>query len=208
MSLLIDPSPLLHAATKYFSKENSSPFKTLGFLSFLLDNIYQNCGLTILNESQQNKALAMEERIQNISTYIHKNFERKISLKELAEMEGLTRTYFSSFFKENFGMSLRKYLDILRCEKACELLKSTNENLLAIAYDCGYADTRTFNNAFKSIYGVSPKEFRKNNFNRNITSNHYHDLLALDNQTFYNDISSMKFIQHYIQNRIDDFTPM
>ncbi len=106
--------------------------------------------------------------MERISSYIHENYDHKISLEMIASHEGLSRTYFSHFFKSNFGINFNEYLNKIRSEKARTLLSSSKDNLLNIAYMCGFSDIRTLNTAFVKSYGVLPKDFRKNNFEKQL----------------------------------------
>ncbi|GAB2025799.1 helix-turn-helix domain-containing protein [Lactovum odontotermitis] len=189
------------AALSYFKDGNHSPLRVHGYTSLILDGLMKICNYTILNAAQQNKIIDLQERIQRISTFIHENYTDKISLDDLASREGFSRTYFSHFFKNNFGITFKEYLNNLRCEKARTLLSSTNENLLTISYICGFSDIRTLNNAFMKCYNVSPKDYRK-------TGHHLPYELTdigeipfnqdeIDNQRTYDDAESFDILHRY-----------
>ncbi len=93
--------------------------------------------------------------------YIDKNFASEITLDELSDVSGLSKTYFCSVFKKLNGLSPWDYITIRRIEKATELLKSTDDTVLDIAVSCGYNNTANFNRAFKKVTGRVPKEYRK-----------------------------------------------
>lgn len=93
--------------------------------------------------------------------YIDKNYDTDISLKELAEIAGMSRTYFSALFKKLNGLSPWDYITIRRIEKSVELLKTTGDTVLEIACRCGYNSTANFNRAFKKITGRVPGDYRR-----------------------------------------------
>ena len=93
--------------------------------------------------------------------YIDKNFSSEITLEELSEISGMSRNYFCSVFKKLNGLSPWDYITIRRIEKATELLKSTNDNVLDVALSCGYNSTANFNRAFKKVTGRVPKDYRR-----------------------------------------------
>jgi AraC-like DNA-binding protein len=93
--------------------------------------------------------------------YIRDNYTRKISLKEIAAISGLSAPYFSSVFKEEMGENLSSYLNRLRVNRAAGLLRETNLPLSDIAGCCGFEDQSWFSKIFKSYTGRSPGKFRE-----------------------------------------------
>lgn len=101
------------------------------------------------------------KQIEKSINFINKNFCEELSLEELAKQAFMSRTYFCTIFKQLNGMSPWQYINIKRIDKAIELLKNTNLNILEIAASCGYNNTANFNKIFKSITNTTPKEYRK-----------------------------------------------
>ena len=54
-----------------------------------------------------------------------------------------------------------EYINLVRIQNACEMLKKTDEMVSDIAYKCGYSVLSTFNRNFKQIMECSPYEWRK-----------------------------------------------
>jgi AraC-like DNA-binding protein/ligand-binding sensor protein len=100
--------------------------------------------------------------MQKVENYIHENYTRKISLKEVADVAGLSAPYFSAIFKEEMGENLSKYLNRLRVERASRLLLETNMSLSEIAGDCCFEDQSWFSKNFKAYTGISPGKYRNN----------------------------------------------
>jgi AraC-like DNA-binding protein/ligand-binding sensor protein len=98
--------------------------------------------------------------LRKAERYIFENYNRKISLKEIAEASGLSAPYFSTIFKEEMGENLSSYLNRLRVEKACRLLTESTMTLNQIAGSCGFEDQSWFSKIFKSYTGVSPGKYR------------------------------------------------
>ncbi|MDR2976419.1 MAG: AraC family transcriptional regulator [Streptococcaceae bacterium] len=152
---------LFQAAKSYFEDSPHQPLKTIGMTYLVLNDLLDLAQFDILNNSQKNKLLDLQKRFQRISATIQENFVNGISLQELADQEGFSKTYFSHFFKKNFGISFQAYMDNIRCEYGRTLLLTTRENLLNVTNLCGFCDVRTFNKSFAKRYGCSPKDFRK-----------------------------------------------
>lgn len=101
------------------------------------------------------------ELIFNSAAYIDLHFAESLSLSELAAAVNLERTYFSCLFKRIIGLSPWEYISIKRVEKAIELLRTTNMNVLDIAVTCGFNNTANFNKIFKRYAGSTPKSLRR-----------------------------------------------
>jgi AraC-like DNA-binding protein/ligand-binding sensor protein len=98
--------------------------------------------------------------LRKAETFIMENFTKKISLKEISAVAGLSPPYFSTIFKEEMGENLSKYLNRLRVEKASCLLLETEMPLSEIAASCCFEDQSWFSKIFKAYTGISPGKYR------------------------------------------------
>ena len=69
---------------------------------------------------------------------------------------------FSLTFKEYTGQNFVNYLKELRLKEAKKLLDETDKKVIEISTLVGYENEKHFMKTFKSIYGVTPSEYRKN----------------------------------------------
>lgn len=83
-----------------------------------------------------------------------------LNIEALAQSVGLERTYFSSLFKEKTGYSPYRYLTMLRIQKACLLLKSTDLSVTEVAEIVGL-DSRNFARLFKKETGKTPLAYKR-----------------------------------------------
>ena len=83
-----------------------------------------------------------------------------ITFEDACSFMGLSKPYFSKFFKNISGMTFSQYLNIIRLEKAIQLLNHNDRNLSVteIASLCGFDTIRHFNRVFKDITGFSPRQ--------------------------------------------------
>lgn len=93
--------------------------------------------------------------------YIESNYMTNLSIEEIARHCGLDRTYFSKLFKKSVGSSPQQFLINYRMAKAAEMLKLTDQPVKDIGTMVGYPNQLHFSRAFKSVYGVSPLQWRK-----------------------------------------------
>jgi AraC-like DNA-binding protein len=99
--------------------------------------------------------------LRKAERFIRENYARKLSLKEIADASGLSAPYFSTIFKDEMGENLSGYLNRLRVEKACTMLKETGDSISEISSICGFEDQGWFSKIFKTYTGVSPCKYRK-----------------------------------------------
>jgi AraC-like DNA-binding protein len=111
--------------------------------------------------SIKNKSPKIKELIQVSVNYIHNNYERDISLKDIAQYVFLSTSYFTRAFKEEMGISPISYLLKIRIERAKELLKETDKRISEIALSVGFSNQQRFNDIFKKYAKLTPLQYRK-----------------------------------------------
>ena len=110
------------------------------------------------------KAWSGKQRIWGIDDIIHfitENFDSSFSLDDLASRCALNSSYFSRAFKEQTGIPLFKYINRLRIDRACQLLKASSMTIIDIAFSVGYNNVSFFNRYFKKLMSISPGEYRR-----------------------------------------------
>ncbi|WP_094551168.1 helix-turn-helix domain-containing protein [Petroclostridium xylanilyticum] len=113
---------------------------------------------------QQQKSNNNLELMNNIKKYIDTNYmHQDLGLYKVSSQFNLSEGYFSHLFKEQTGINFTDYLEKVRLDHACKLLKNTELNINDIAEMVGYNSAQSFRRAFKRIYGISPTALRKGN---------------------------------------------
>jgi YesN/AraC family two-component response regulator len=90
------------------------------------------------------------------------NYSSDIKLEDLATRAFLSPNYFSKLFKDCTSITISDYIQKLRIEEACNLLKNTDKKIIDISGEVGYKDIKFFNQIFKKIIGKTPSDYRKN----------------------------------------------
>lgn len=101
------------------------------------------------------------EIITNAMKYMKENYQKGVSLDELSAISFLSPNYFCKMFRETTQYTVSEYIQTLRIDRACELLRTTNDTILNIAYDVGYKDIKFFNKVFKKKTGSTPGDYRR-----------------------------------------------
>jgi len=130
--------------------------KTIEEIIGILHSIVENVAGQIASFQGIPHALAMRKA----ETFIRENLTRKINLREIANVAGLSAPYFSTIFKEEMGENLSKYINRLRVEKASKMLLETDISLSEISSACCFQDQSWFSKIFKSFTGISPGKYR------------------------------------------------
>ncbi|MBP5471956.1 MAG: helix-turn-helix domain-containing protein [Lachnospiraceae bacterium] len=100
-------------------------------------------------------------RMISVTDYIKNNLTADdLSQGTMAEMAGISRDYFSRIFKNVTGMNYSKWLNMIRLEKATELLTDEERSLTEVAMLSGFQSIPSFNRVFHEEKGMAPGEFR------------------------------------------------
>lgn len=101
------------------------------------------------------------KNINHILSYLEDNFYHPIKLEEMARREHMSPQYFSKYFKRKTGYGFLEYLTSLRLKRALQSVLETDESIIKIALDHGFANAKSFTTAFKKEYNDTPGNFRK-----------------------------------------------
>jgi len=102
-----------------------------------------------------------KQMIENVMRYLKENYNKNLKLEDLAMMYFFSRSYFCKLFREVTGMTVSEYIQKIRIQEACRLLRQTRKTVLEILQLVGYKDIKFFNNVFKRNTGETPGNYRK-----------------------------------------------
>ena len=102
-----------------------------------------------------------EAAFDKMIAYIDENYQQKIELEDIAKIGGYNVNYTSQFFKRQLGVSFLEYVLRLRLREATVSLANSTDSVAHIAINCGFADIKAFNVAFKKHFHTTPSEYRK-----------------------------------------------
>lgn len=96
-----------------------------------------------------------------IMNYIAENYMECMDVDDIARVFNLSRSYFTTKFKEDTGISPYAYLKQCRISAAKGLLTNTNLTIQDISERCGFNSCSAFIRTFKSATGTTPLLYRK-----------------------------------------------
>ena len=101
------------------------------------------------------------ELVNQVKSYIHHHISDNIKTEDIASHLYMSRSYLSSKFKKESGVSLNTYITLLKLEEAKHLLLYSDKSLSLISSYLGYSSQSYFCNTFKKYVGQTPKEYRE-----------------------------------------------
>lgn len=101
------------------------------------------------------------ERLKEVLKRIERNISENLTVTEMAEFCGWSDSHFMRWFKKMTGLSFISYVNERRLAAAAEALRKSDDKILGISQEAGFANLSNFNRQFKSRYGMTPKEYRE-----------------------------------------------
>lgn len=147
----------------YYIKAYGFELELKSFLYHLFFLIYSNK----LIKEKANSTISKEvsDKIKLILKFIHENYQKELSIEEIALQCNFSEYHFMRFFKKYIGMTCIEYINNYRLEIASSLLSSTDKSILDISFEVGFNNVSYFNKLFKKKYSITPKDFRKSKKN-------------------------------------------
>ena len=103
--------------------------------------------------------------IREVLEYIHQNFQKPLTLANMAAVAGYSPNYFHNVFRRVMGITPQEYLMEQRLQRAKWLLVHTENALSQIAYECGFSSQSHLCSRFKRSVFCTPGEYRQRNAN-------------------------------------------
>lgn len=99
--------------------------------------------------------------VRSAVNYMKQNYSYPLTLEQIADRVGYTRTYFSRTFKKEMGCGFSDYLNKLRIDKSKELLINDDIPTAEISGIVGFCDQSYFCKVFRGITGMTPDKYKK-----------------------------------------------
>ena len=93
--------------------------------------------------------------------FIRDHYKENIKIVQLADSCGLSETHFRRLFDSYMNMTPAEYVNLVRVQQACKLLRKTTNSMDEVAAECGFSSTVTFNRNFRHFTGTTPYQWKK-----------------------------------------------
>jgi len=100
-------------------------------------------------------------RIEKVFEHMNANYNRQVTLAEVAALANMPEASFSRFIKKRTGKTFIDSLNEIRLGHASRMLIESTNTVAEIAYKCGFNNISNFNRIFKRKKFCIPKQFRE-----------------------------------------------
>ena len=115
----------------------------------------------VRRDSERRSGQLASRRLRQALDYIDANCLRAIRLQDLADLVGLSQSYFSSAFKASTGLAPHQWQMQARIERVKQRLLQPGASLIQVAHATGFADQAHMTRVFKQFVGVTPAAWRR-----------------------------------------------
>jgi len=150
-------------APRLLSLDEKSGFDSvMELMSVLHDLSISRNTRTLSNSGFTNEQFSYNSRrIEKAFLYMNNNYDKGVTLSEVARLVNMTEVSFSRFIKKRTGNTFIDSLNEIRLGHASKKLIDTTHSIAEISYHCGFNNISNFNRIFKKKKGCTPKEFRE-----------------------------------------------
>ncbi len=127
-----------------------------------LRGIAEDLLLSILKVHYEEKCGSLPPLIaESIAVVKRRIFSEVLSVDEVARECGVTPAHLIRSFRRYLDVTPKQYMNSLRVEMACDLLKYTGKSMEEIAELSGFSEARQMRRVFRETVGVTPREYRE-----------------------------------------------
>lgn len=139
---------------EFYSRDFGSEMSAYGlFLQFMV----QLNRMALHTDAQQEETEQLSPLVQKALNYINAHISREMSLESIAGQFYVSKYHLSHAFTREVGVSVYRYIMMRRLLMARQML-SAGESAGQVCRSCGFSDYTSFYRAFRSEYGISPRE--------------------------------------------------
>lgn len=122
------------------------------------------CGIAGITRrvNDSDEVYAVHPEMKGIVQYLREHYSEKITMPMVAESVGISVSKQERLFKKLFGITPLMYLQKIRLNAACSLIRNTKQDLASIATCCGFNDQTNMTRAFRTELKITPLKYRKN----------------------------------------------
>lgn len=131
-------------------------------LYLLLNQLSNEKNISIMSEIDlETPQISNNEIVDKVYSYLLSNFNKQVTLEEIASLVHLRPTTLCSYYKRHTLKSIIETLIEIRISFACKLLVNSSQTINQIAYDSGFRNLSNFNRQFLKYKKMPPFEYRK-----------------------------------------------
>lgn len=164
------PKAIDEAETLISRMGGSRGFKSILLFLELLNTIASDPEYRILSQYSSSADMSSQydsRRVTRIMKYLNANYNRDITLEEIASVVNMSIPTFSRFIRQRTGKSFVNCLNDIRISVVSKrLIEEPTRTVSEIAFESGFSNLSNFNRVFKKKKGMTPQEYRSIFFKR------------------------------------------
>ncbi|WP_428664326.1 AraC family transcriptional regulator [Runella sp.] len=106
------------------------------------------------------------ERINKVYQFIIDNYTENPTLERVSEVANMSATAFCRYFKSHTNKTYTQFLNDIKVDNACRLLIDNRLSISQICFETGFNNFTHFNDQFKKITGITPKQYQSSHLNK------------------------------------------
>jgi AraC-like DNA-binding protein len=162
--ILFSKETIQQLAPRIMELNQKQGFDSVLELMSILHDLSISRNMRILSDASFNNTEQYtynSRRIEKTLEYMNQNFDKPITLNEVARLANMSDAAFSRFFKQRTGNTFIDSLTEIRLGHASRMLIDTTQSIAEVAYHCGFNNISNFNRIFKKKKNCTPKDFRE-----------------------------------------------
>ena len=123
--------------------------------------LYQTLALFMKNSSLSRQLDTAGSYVQKAVSYISANYSYPITVEDIADYVGVSRSHLFRSFESVLQESPKEYLTHFRIRQACYLLEHSSLSITAVANSVGFDNSLYFSKTFHKAKGMAPRDYRQ-----------------------------------------------
>lgn len=148
-------------ARSYLEEGSCYAFSCISQIASLFALLLEQLPHALLSGQDYSTIRKRVQRMNRLLGYVEEHYTEPIRLADLAKTEGLTATYVSHLFSDQFGITFQEYLSNLRFEHALNLLHNTAITVSEAALSSGFSDLKYLNKMMQQRMGCSARDYSR-----------------------------------------------
>lgn len=132
-----------------------------GYLSAFVVEVLRLDDQAENEKKTKQKAGKIAEALQ----YVADHYQEEIRISQLADACSMSESHFRRVFLETMNMKPGDYVNLVRIQNACELMKKKDISMEDIAFKVGFESVSTFNRNFRKLLDISPYQWKRSSEN-------------------------------------------
>lgn len=149
-----DPEDILPLVEKaYLDRNVESTLVMQGYFTVITGKLLEKLAL-------KPRSSVSDGAMQRILEFLNQHYREPITRMDIGKKLGYHSSYISHLFSDSMHISLPEYLNSLRIEEACRILRETDIPISDFCSEIGFQSIRNFNRVFFQRLGMTPREYR------------------------------------------------